>query len=67
MVTLLGCYLSSLISPLLPFIDYTLNFDYIVEVLCINKDKPELNCKGKCHLISELKNTQNDNKTRALK
>jgi len=33
---------------------YELNIDYIVETYCINKDKPVLQCNGKCHLASQL-------------
>ena len=35
--------------------DYYLNFEYISEVLCINKDIPQSSCKGKCHLRKQLK------------
>lgn len=34
--------------------DYLLNYDYIAKVLCINKDKPEMHCNGKCHLAKQL-------------
>lgn len=33
---------------------FELNIDYIVETYCINKDKPEMHCNGKCHLIDQL-------------
>ncbi|UOQ78013.1 hypothetical protein MUN84_05160 [Hymenobacter sp. 5516J-16] len=32
-----------------------LNQDYIARVLCINRDKPQLKCNGKCHLRKQLK------------
>lgn len=32
-----------------------LNQDYIAQVLCINRDKPQLKCNGKCHLRKQLK------------
>ena len=35
--------------------DYFLNKSYITKVLCINKDKPKMNCKGKCYLTRQLK------------
>jgi hypothetical protein len=35
--------------------DYILNRDYIAKVLCINRDKPEMKCNGKCHLAKQLK------------
>lgn len=41
-------------KPVLPLVDYVVNYDYISEVLCINKDKPELQCNGKCHLKTKL-------------
>ncbi len=37
-----------------PIVDYVVNYDYIVNVLCENKDKPEMECNGKCHLSIEL-------------
>lgn len=33
---------------------YELNVDYIIETYCVNKDKPELQCNGKCHLSKQL-------------
>ncbi len=33
---------------------YQLNIDYIIENYCINKNKPELQCNGKCHLAKQL-------------
>lgn len=34
------------------FIDYQINKDYY-EALCINKQKPELDCSGKCQVKKE--------------
>lgn len=34
--------------------EYVVNYDYISKVLCINKEKPKLECNGKCHLMKEL-------------
>ena len=33
---------------------YELNLDYIVANYCVNKDKPELKCNGKCYLMQHL-------------
>ena len=44
----------SIVRPLSPFVEYYLNYDYIANVLCINQDKPEMQCNGKCHLTQEL-------------
>lgn len=43
-----------LTKPLWPVVDYVVNYNYIVNVLCENKDKPEMHCNGKCHLTKEL-------------
>lgn len=47
-------YLSYVFRVVFPFVDYIINYDYIVNVLCIEKDNPENNCHGKCHLSKEL-------------
>jgi hypothetical protein len=33
---------------------FELNIDSIVENYCVNKEKPELQCNGKCHLATQL-------------
>ncbi|MGJ8592442.1 MAG: hypothetical protein ACSHXF_07835 [Aquaticitalea sp.] len=33
---------------------YELNIDTIIQKYCVNKDKPELQCNGKCHLATQL-------------
>lgn len=43
-----------LLKPLLPVVDYMINYDYFVNVLCENKAKPELKCNGKCQLMKNL-------------
>ena len=43
-----------LAKPVLPVLDYVINYDYISKVLCENKEKPLLHCNGKCHLMKEL-------------
>ena len=43
-------YLVTLFKPMLPHIIYYANYDYIVTELCVNKDKPELQCNGRCYL-----------------
>ncbi|MGV6829825.1 MAG: hypothetical protein ACWA45_10575 [Flavobacteriales bacterium] len=50
------------IRPLLPFLDYLVNYKYISEVLCINKDKPMSTCNGKCYLSQQLKKAQESEK-----
>ncbi|UMQ40231.1 hypothetical protein MKS83_12565 [Chryseobacterium sp. Y16C] len=43
--------------PLVPLVEYAVNFEYISEVLCINKSNPELHCNGKCYLSKEIAKT----------
>jgi len=43
-----------LARPVLPVLEYALNYDYIAKVLCENKAKPQMHCNGKCHLMKEL-------------
>lgn len=54
--------LSIFLKPIIPVIDYIVNYGYISNVLCENKDKPKLKCNGKCHLIKELAKASNDDK-----
>lgn len=50
-----------LVKPFWPVMDYMVNYDYIVNTLCENKDKPEMHCNGKCYLTKELaKTSEND-------
>ena len=53
----LNLYLLLLIQPALPFIEYFVNYDYIVQELCENRNKPILSCNGKCYLEDQV----NDN------
>ncbi|MHB1177100.1 MAG: hypothetical protein ACYCZO_02085 [Daejeonella sp.] len=37
---------------------FDLNRNYIASTLCENKDKPMLNCKGKCYLAKKIKQAE---------
>lgn len=52
--TLIIISLVMLTKPMWPLVDYVVNYEYIVNVLCENKDKPEMHCNGTCHLTKEL-------------
>lgn len=43
-----------LFKPIIPLVEYVALYDYIKNELCINKDKPKLQCNGKCFLKKEL-------------
>ncbi|EJL76203.1 hypothetical protein [Chryseobacterium populi] len=45
------------VRPLIPMMEYVADYDYIANVLCINKSRPELHCNGKCYLGKELAKT----------
>jgi hypothetical protein len=37
---------------------FNINRNYIAKVLCENRDRPQLNCNGKCYLAKKLKQQQ---------
>jgi hypothetical protein len=43
-----------LLKPVLPLVEYSINYEYVSKVLCVNKAKPAMHCNGKCHLMKEL-------------
>jgi len=47
------------LKPVIPFMEYAAFYEYIKTELCINQDKPELQCNGKCHLTKELAKVSN--------
>lgn len=46
------------LSGIFVFAGFEMNKSYIANELCINKNKPELNCNGKCYLMNKLKQAQ---------
>ena len=52
---LLNLYLVVLVAPAFPVMEYLINYDYIANELCVNKDKPLLSCNGKCYLEKQVK------------
>lgn len=50
----------AMLRPIAPFVEYAINYDYISKVLCINKDKPTLQCNGKCQLMQKIQQQQDD-------
>lgn len=46
-------YLNALIVPVFPIFNYMINTD-VYTALCINTDKPEIECEGKCQMMSEI-------------
>lgn len=56
---LLPLYVLTTVRTVVPFLGYALNYHYIAEQLCENRDKPTLHCNGKCHVLKEVQ-TQSD-------
>jgi len=54
-------YLLAMVRPLVPIIEYHSNYDYIANVLCENRDRPYLECNGKCYLEKQLNKTNHEN------
>jgi hypothetical protein len=46
------------LSKTIVWINYKINFNYIKAELCINKNKPQLKCNGKCYLTKQIKKTE---------
>lgn len=42
------------LRPLMPLVDYAVNYDFINKNLCENRSKPQLLCNGKCYLKKEM-------------
>ena len=57
-VTILILFNSTRVS--LTYAYYKLDPVGFIEALCVNKDKPELQCNGKCHLNKVLKSQDKD-------
>jgi hypothetical protein len=51
---LLVLYVLVLCRPFFPSLEYAFNKKYIAQALCENKDRPALQCAGKCHLAKEI-------------
>lgn len=59
-------YLLAMVKPLIPIIEYHANYEYIATILCENKDRPYLECNGKCYLekqLNEVNHTNHDHKS----
>ena len=55
-----------MLRPIQPYIEYAFNQDYIIEFLCVNKEKPKLHCNGKCYLAKQIEKQQ-DSEPKSLK
>lgn len=44
-----------ILRPVMPYIEYAVNKDYIANNLCINRDNPHSCCEGKCYLEKQIR------------
>lgn len=49
------------IKPFIPWAVYYADYDHIVNDLCINRDKPYLDCKGSCYVNALRKRLGEEN------
>ncbi len=54
----------SWVMPLI-YLDYELRRDFIVRNYCINKDRPQLACNGKCYLSRKIAAAREQDERRA--
>ena len=54
--------LSISFKEMVQFVAFKLNQDSISALFCINKDKPEMKCDGKCYLKKSLLAAEKENK-----
>ncbi|PID59801.1 MAG: hypothetical protein CR986_04460 [Ignavibacteriae bacterium] len=62
------CYLFMLLSycsfvfrVIFPLVDYAVNYKFITEELCVERNNPSNTCHGKCHLTKEIQKQVNPN------
>jgi len=57
-ILLLCCSVSVNLSGFFVFAGFEMNRTYIANELCINRNRPELHCNGRCYLMNKLKQAQ---------
>lgn len=55
--------MSANFSRFIVYASFQLNKEYIASVLCVNKAKPQLQCKGKCYLTKKIKQAEQEEKS----
>ncbi|MBK9935003.1 MAG: hypothetical protein IPP61_03630 [Cytophagaceae bacterium] len=61
---LIALAIKLLMAPVI-FLDYQLRKDFIVRNYCINKNRPEMHCNGKCYLARQIKKAQENDEKQA--
>ncbi len=61
-IFLLINYFFGINAPLIAYFEYKVNYDFIVKNLCVQKDNPDNQCQGSCHLKKNLDKSDEENK-----
>jgi hypothetical protein len=56
----LTLYVVAILRPFTPYVNYYLNKEKITEEKCVNKDKPAMECDGKCYLKKQVISSQQE-------
>ncbi|PKR79931.1 hypothetical protein CW751_12675 [Brumimicrobium salinarum] len=65
-ISLLTLMLSYAFNQLGVFIEYISDVERFTELYCENKDKPEMECNGKCHLADQLAENEEQKQNKEL-
>lgn len=57
---LLAAFMVSTLHNSFLTVNFKINQDFIEQEFCINKNKPELACKGQCHFMQEMKKIEQE-------
>ena len=66
-VCLLIALIGSGFSQFAVYAGFQLNQDYIAKNLCVNRNRPEMHCNGRCYLMSKLKQVTEKEKKQAAR
>lgn len=66
-ICLLVTLISANFSRFFAYAGFEMNQKYIAENLCINKNRPEMHCNGKCYLMNKLKQAEDHEKKQTAK
>ncbi len=53
-ISLIALYLLGFIMPAITLAEFALNYKYITEEVCVQKDVPDNSCQGSCYLEPRL-------------
>ena len=53
-----------ILRPVMPYIEYAVNKDYIAKYLCINQADSHSCCQGKCYLEKQIKKYNESNNSK---